>query len=164
MKAKVIIMRGLPGSGKTTHLKMLDEVSDAGNIIASTDNYTGLYDESGVFHPELLSAAHDYCFSTFSRACELTAACEMEPGFIAVDNTNITLAEMNPYRMVARRHKIPVEFHVFEPSYDRAYLEKLFHRNKHDIPFLTIERMAARWDFEPNNWKSEDEIIRLKTV
>lgn len=163
MKTKVIIMRGLPGSGKTTHLKMLDEMSDVGNIIVSTDKFTGLYDSNGVFHPELLSAAHDYCFATFSRACALTTAGEMEPRFIAVDNTNITLAEINPYRMVARRHGLPVEFHVFEPEYNRATLEKLFHRNKHGVPFLTIERMAARWEFEPKHWKSEDEIVKLKT-
>lgn len=100
----VTIMRGLPGAGKTTYIE-----DNYKGLVCSSDFFRGLYDNEWNINFALLADAHDFCFDTFCKACEIKV------DHIIVDNTNVTLAEMAPYRMVARRHKMTIEFVTIEP-------------------------------------------------
>jgi len=161
-KTKVIIMRGLPGSGKSTYLRNLDKTSERINIICSADNYPGLYDTDNNINFKLLSAAHDYCFAKFLKACGNVANGSIEPDFISVDNTNTRLFEMAPYRMVARGAKLPVEFvRVEHTIHDlRLFAE----RNTHNVPFNSLNRMHEGWEELPPFWESETKIQPARPV
>ncbi|MFB6373670.1 MAG: ATP-binding protein [Bradymonadaceae bacterium] len=101
MTEKVIILRGTSGSGKTTWAKRAkrDKLQGVTSIV-SADNYfyqvAGDDESEYDFDPNRLQEAHDLCFGKFMR--------RLRDGLdnVIVDNTNMTLGEVNPYRMVAR--------------------------------------------------------------
>jgi len=66
---KVIIMRGVPGSGKSSYVaRKYPEAT-----VCSADNFFMSADDQGILHyqfnPAQLSAAHDECFREFKNAC-----------------------------------------------------------------------------------------------
>ena len=153
---KVIIMRGLPGSGKSTYLRKLDKESERINIVCSADNYPGLYDAENNINFALLSDAHDYCFAKFLQACGHVKMGSIEPEFIAVDNTNTQLFEMSPYRMVARAMNLPVEFVTL--AHKEGEIDMMAARNSHNVPGQTLWRMHSGWAVLPSFWENETKI------
>lgn len=152
---RVIIMRGLPGSGKSTYLRNLEKASEF-NIICSADYYPGLYDADNNINFKLLSAAHDWCFAKFLEACDDVAQGRPVSAyldFIAVDNTNTQLFEMAPYRMVARAMKLPIE--IVWISHAERDLELFAERNTHNVPLKSLRRMHEGWEQLPPFWEKE---------
>lgn len=150
---KVIIMRGLPGSGKSTYLRNLARSSEC--IICSADNYPGLYDADNNINFKLLSEAHDWCFANFLDACDDVAR-GIDLNFIAVDNTNTQLFEMAPYRMVARAKRLSIEFVRVEHTIHDLML--FAERNTHNVPLSALKRMHEGWQQLPPFWESETKI------
>lgn len=89
---RVIILRGVPGSGKTTLAKRQYD----GACIVSADDY---YMRNGVyrFDPALLSMAHADCLRRFVALLSDGCSCDR----VVVDNTNTTVAEIAPYYALA---------------------------------------------------------------
>jgi len=158
-ETKVIIMRGLPGSGKSTYLAKLDSESGVNNIIVSADRHPGLYDDSMNFNHEHLRAAHEACFSQFHRACEMVSKGEISPEFIAVDNTNLQIWEMTPYEKVAGFYGIPVEIHVFR--FHPNDFTRLANRNNHKVPTSTLHRMIGKFELTPYYWSKVHKTVTL---
>lgn len=139
----VVIMRGLPGSGKSTtakyiHNELLD--FDIHARVLSTDNYfetTGKY----IFDRQKLGAAHAWNQSRVYEA--------LKNGVIPiVDNTNTTIKEMQPYIDMAKEYG----FHVVlvEPSTEWAMdIDECFKRNTHNVPMEAIKAMIGR--YQPTN-------------
>lgn len=140
MTKKVYIMRGVPGSGKTTHAKKLVDPSwDPGSYISADD----FFDRGGVyqFTIEDLGRAHDWCLSSFAS----DLARSISP--IIVDNTNTKLWELAPYALLARAMSYEVEIiHV------KRALERCITTNVHWVPEQTIRRMAEQFEPLPLNW------------
>lgn len=98
---KVFVMRGLPGSGKSSWIKtqIARMESQAPNVVISADSYhLETVDGKSVykFRPERARAAHDCCLSEFVRTMSLPSAIE-----VFVDNTNLSAWEIAPYVRVA---------------------------------------------------------------
>lgn len=159
MNTKVIILRGASGVGKSTYAGHLGSACTRPTVTVSADAYPGLYDDDMNIDYALLGPAHDACFDTFSRTCAMTAAGDMEPELIIVDNTNTQLWEMAPYRMVARRHGIEVQF--MEVVSTRT-AEELARRSVHGAPVAAIEGMLARMEPVPPFWG--DTSLRVNTA
>jgi predicted kinase len=89
---KVIILRGISGSGKTTWIA--NNHPEA--FVVSADHH--FLDKDGNYHfnADHLQEAHEHCFRAFLNALE-----EKRP-LIAVDNTNVALWEITPYSLGAR--------------------------------------------------------------
>lgn len=125
---KVVIMQGVPGSGKSTyiaeHLK--------GAVVVSADHY---FDRLGRFDPSLLSAAHGECLTNFNAAVLAKAA------LIVVDNTNTTPVEVAPYWALAQAYGYEVEIVriVCDPNVAAA-------RNTHGVPVVGVLAMHERLD------------------
>ncbi|XP_077396374.1 uncharacterized protein n4bp2l2 [Festucalex cinctus] len=134
----LILMRGLPGSGKTTMARELLEMGPSG-LILSTDDYFA-HNGGYRYEPSLLGDAHKWNHRRASNA--------MHDGRspVIIDNTNLQAWEMKPYVQMALQQGYRIDF--CEPNtswkYDPYELEK---RNKHGVPQEKIAQMLDRFSY-----------------
>ena len=147
--AKVIIMRGLPGAGKTTWIR--NNLPDA--FICSADNY--FLDEEGVykFDSLLISEAHESCLKCFSEILTSDEEdAEKESLVIVVDNTAIKAWEISPYYNLAKAYGHDVQVVHIKCDSDLAHS-----RNIHGVPLERVEKMDEDLISEtlPSFWNVE---------
>ena len=114
---QVIILRGLPSSGKTTNAATLKNY-----VHCSADLYF-----TDAFDPAQLPAAHRWCRDSFRRALGEN---------IVVDNTNLTAAEIAWYYHEAEDAGSDVVIKTFHTQYPGGK----------DIPQDTLDRMRATFN------------------
>jgi len=128
----LILMRGVPGSGKSSLAKKL---SDGKIPIHSTDNYfmkDGVYQ----FNAKAIGYYHKLNLEAASKA--------MRAGLdVIVDNTNTTFAEMKPYILVALETGHEIVFQEPTTSWKND-LEECTAKNTHNVPKEAVERMLKR--------------------
>lgn len=126
---KVTIMRGSPGSGKSTYANSIK------GTVVSADQFfidaTGVYN----FDPRRLGEAHRWCMRRFidllaERACE----------HVVVDNTNINIEDIAPYVAVAEAFGAETTVVQVEPANQQVAAM----RNIHGVPELKVMDMARR--------------------
>jgi predicted kinase len=139
---KVIIMRGLPGSGKSHHI----EENHPNAYVCSADFFferralkeNKTYEE--VFDWRDLQEAHAICLNDF-----IIALANNEP-VVVVDNTNTTHKEYMNYIAIATC-LADYEVEIIEvPCPDRAALKKFHARNSHGVPWKSMVGMYDRWE------------------
>ncbi|XP_025893333.1 NEDD4-binding protein 2 isoform X2 [Nothoprocta perdicaria] len=133
----LVLLRGVPGSGKSFLARALLE-DNPGGIILSTDDY---FYKNGQYHYDAscLGEAHDW---NRKRAKE---AFEKRVSPIIIDNTNIQAWEMKPYVTLAQQFKYKVMFR--EPdTWWKFKPKELERRNIHGISKEKIKRMLERYE------------------
>lgn len=136
------IMRGLPGSGKSTMAQAIAKAETlAGKSvkIASADFYH--YDETRNynFKVENLAAAHEQCRKT----CE--DAMRHGTDIVILDNTNIKKMDYQIYLYLAEQYKYTVQFVVPETQW--AFdPEGCWRRNIHGVPLERIQMMSEKYE------------------
>ncbi|XP_064274403.1 NEDD4-binding protein 2 isoform X1 [Passer domesticus] len=133
----LVLLRGVPGSGKSYLARNLLE-DNPGGIILSTDDY---FYKDGQYHydPDCLGEAHEW---NRKRAKE---AFEMRLSPIIIDNTNIQAWEMKPYVALAQQFKYKVMFR--EPdTWWKFKPKELERRNIHGVSKEKIKRMLERYE------------------
>jgi predicted kinase len=116
---RLILVRGLPGSGKSTYAKTL-----------GLEHYEAdMYFEQIGFNPALLKDAHNWC------QVETYAALRRGES-VVVSNTFTQRWELRPYYDIAQRCGARVEEVVMRGDYGSI----------HGVPAETIRCMAARWE------------------
>jgi predicted kinase len=129
---KLLVLRGLPGSGKTTYAKNLN------GIICSADDFfcaKGVY----LFDRNSLQDAHDYCYN------KVVAAMEQEMKLIILDNTNTRRSEYSRYVEAAKEHGYFVEEKIIGEVSIGVCATYAF-RNRHGVPLKVIQNMARRFE------------------
>ncbi|NXP55642.1 N4BP2 protein, partial [Heliornis fulica] len=133
----LVLLRGVPGSGKSYLARTLLE-DNPGGIILSTDDY---FYKHGQYHydPDSVGLAHDW---NRKRAKE---AFEMRISPIIIDNTNIQAWEMKPYVTLAQQFKYKVMFR--EPdTWWKFKPKELERRNIHGVSKEKIKKMLERYE------------------
>ena len=133
----VIVLRGLPGTGKSTYVQKHHPTA----LVCSADNYflndDGVYD----FQISKISEAHEYCLQQFIRGILSEAAT------IVVDNTNTQRWEYEDYVLLADKHGYNVQ--ILRIRAQRNDIPLLVQRNVHDVPKATIRKMFKRFEDDP---------------
>lgn len=136
---KCIVLRGVPGVGKSTYAQT------HGCAVVSADNYFSSNGEYK-FNASKLPEAHGQCF----RA----AISVMTHGQrnLVIDNTNIQREELAPYMLLAQALGYAVEIHDCHPI---GGIDSIATRNVHGVPpGRVLERYQAQLDERlPPWWK-----------
>lgn len=147
---KVFVMRGLPGSGKSTWIERVrKDFGQGGSAVVSADHH---HVKGGVyrFDPSKIRMAHDACLGSF-----LSAVREGKLAALFVDNTNVSVWELAPYVRLAELFNHEVE--IIRIECDPLVAAK---RNVHGVPAATVFRMwdALRSERLPGHWKETVEL------
>ena len=139
---KMIIMRGLPGSGKSYKAKeILSKISPGTSVlVASTDDYwlrpDGQYDVNRQLFPQ----AHTWNQQRVRKFVQKRSGnC-----VVIVDNTNIELWEPREYVKIALQNQLTIEFAYSDAPW-AFNLKGCLRRNSHKVPKKIIEDMIERW-------------------
>jgi tRNA uridine 5-carbamoylmethylation protein Kti12 len=148
-QARVVILSGLPGSGKSRFAERLRvECVERGqeSLVCSADDHH-LVEGEYRFNPKNAAAAHRVCMRKYLECC----VARYPHNLIIVDNTNTSAEEIAPYLRVAEALEIPV-------SIKRLWVppEVSFARNTHAVPLPTILAMYRRMlEPLPSTWPVE---------
>ena len=129
---KLIILRGVPGSGKSTYAKnLIKYLTDVGFTAVSYEADTYFYDKDGNYNwnPDLLNNAHMWCQHRVSEAL-------MTHDFVIVANTNIDRKSVQKYIKIAK--ECNAEYVVLR-------LGTRF-QNVHEVPAEVVENMPLLGD------------------
>ena len=139
---KITILRGLPGSGKSTWAKK--QIAENSNTIkiasVSADTYFVRPDGRYDWNPKLLGNAHDWCFEQFKH---YVAFCDYD--HVIVDNTNVEKKHIKRYTDFARMFKYEIEIKMIG-STDEQFFDEYTKRNVHGVKKETIEKMAHKME------------------
>jgi tRNA uridine 5-carbamoylmethylation protein Kti12 len=143
MRHQVYILRGVPGSGKSTMTKrLLSGLSpDETSTIVSADHW---FEKSGSyqFDPTQLGQAHGNSQKSFIEALKNGVS------VVIVDNTNIKNRDMKLYIDQAKK---------FNYDWEIVQLEAADPQNIHGVPSDTVasmvKRLASEVEKMPEEWK-----------
>lgn len=134
MSKILIILRGLPGSGKTSFAYHMFS-----NNVFEADQY--FYDDEGGynFDASKLGEAHKWCQSEVEKLMRMSDDTQYGKE-IVVSNTSTTEKELQPYLDLADKYGYKVISLIVENR----------HGNKsvHNVPDETIEKMKNRFEIK----------------
>lgn len=148
---RLVLMQGLPGSGKSTVAREIAADAEAEGlraVIRSTDDFFTTSDGHYAFDEEKLPTAH--------RLNEMRADRDMEDGVdvVIVDNTFTRREFAQPYVDSARKHGYEIEVRLVDPGIDVCKARNAERTPDRRIPDEVIDRMHGqmeelRFDDEP---------------
>jgi predicted kinase len=135
---ELILMRGLPGSGKSTRAREL-----AGHFgqVFSTDDFFVDVDGNYKWFGNLLGKAHDW------NQRRSLAALHANIPIVVIDNTNTTLKDLRSYLPhINAARQLGYTVRVEEPQTSWKFdLDELVELNTHNVPRVAIETMLNRY-------------------
>lgn len=146
LNGAVIIMRGIPGSGKSTFVRQ--NYSHA--TVCSADHYFVDGEGNYEFDIDLIGEAHQYCRDQFEEALAYGDQ------LIVVDNTNLSMRAMSFYIEEAMEKQYEVFFvHMVTP------VEIAVERQTHDVPEETVQEFADKMEELPPIYKKKE--VKIKS-
>jgi predicted kinase len=140
----LILVRGLPGSGKTTFANLISAIDNGKKYpVISADDY--FYDEDGNynFDASKLGSAHGYC--KYETQKQLKKGVK----YVFVANTFTKKSEFGPYINLANQYGYNVFSIIVENRHDNESV--------HDVPREIIIKMKDRFDIRlVNDHKNKD--------
>ena len=131
---QVVIMRGLPGSGKSTIAETLAKSTEF-SYVCSADKFFIDHDGKYIFDRSQIGQAHKYCRTWFD------AFIKSGTDLIIVDNTNVKRKDFAYYIDQAQKYKYAVT-EVLVGGWSDNDITTYHRRCTHGVPLETIQRMA----------------------
>lgn len=131
----LILLRGVPGCGKTTLGNVILLTNQLNNQdVLSADNFFVNEKDEYIFDPTKLKEAHN--------DCQVKCADRMRNQFskIVVANTFTQEWEMEPYFTMAERYNYRIHTVIVENRHDS--------KNVHNVPEEKIEQMVNRFQIK----------------
>ena len=142
MNVKVVILRGVPGAGKSTVVRKFY----ANAVVCSADNYFIGADGRYNYDATKAGEAHSWCFKEFIRNLN-QAKNTADQTTIVVDNTNVRLWEYQNYVGLANLLEVPVVVIEVMPT-TLKQLKDCCVRNTHNVPQHIIASMAMSFEHD----------------
>jgi hypothetical protein len=143
---QVIIIRGLPGSGKDRKVhQILSGVMPDTAVVCSADDFFMVGGEYK-FDPTKLGEAHATCMAKFCQA--LVDGKQL----IICNNSNSMRWEFRHYGLAAGAagYNVEIEFATEQPHESKFitidHVRRFAARNVHGVPLAAVAAMAARWE------------------
>lgn len=141
MSKTLVIMQGIPGSGKSTVAKGIR--AQTAGVILSTDEFWYEVTKDGVswrgedynFDPTRITEAHEWNQMRADHSMAADSLC------VIIDNTNIKREHVLPYLVLAAKYGYTVQ--VVRVETDPALAAS---RNTHNVPVDTVFRMHAEME------------------
>jgi tRNA uridine 5-carbamoylmethylation protein Kti12 len=123
----LIIVRGIPGSGKSTFAKEIVKMFPDNSIHWESDMF---YMHNGVYcwKPTIAHLGHRWCENKVKQSFN-------DKDIVIVSNTFTTSSEMKPYVDFAHENGITVQYVRMANEFE----------NEHGVPESTLEKMKARF-------------------
>lgn len=136
---EIILIRGVPGSGKTTYAQELAIEKNMATVEADSWHFIKKNEEESKyeFNADNLESAHRWCILQAERFARLGRG-------IIISNTFITAAECAPYYVIAEKYDLPVTIMTMTGNYGTI----------HDVPDIIVESMKLRFE-------SDDSVRKL---
>jgi len=134
----MFVMRGLPGSGKSTVVKQIQNFHPQ-SLVCSADQY--FINENGhyEFDASLLKEAHSWCQSKAKEACEA------DTHIVIIDNTGVKKWELVPYFKMASQNNYAVV--LVEPKTPwKFHVDELLKRNVHKVDRFILNKRIKDWE------------------
>ena len=125
MEKALILVRGIPGSGKSTFAALLSKA------ICCADDYH-MHKGKYVWKAEKISKAHEWC----QRKCRRFMKKGIER--IVIANTNTTVRELQPYMDLAKQFNYKFFSIIIETRHDNKSI--------HNVPEVTLDKMKERFN------------------
>ena len=128
----LIIVRGIPGSGKSTFAKEIVKMFPDDSVHWESDMF---FMHNGVYcwKPNKVNLAHRWCQQKVEKSFDAV-------DIVVVSNTFTTESEMKSYLDFAKENGISVQIVRMENRFE----------NEHGVPKATLEKMKARFVDMPN--------------
>lgn len=145
LRPQAVILRGLPGAGKSHIARQLCDrflaqiaVPQRYGCICTTDDF--FETASGYcFDPQRLGEAHDWNRQRFASLCDRKLP------LLICANTNLEPREWQPYAAMAEKAGYRLRLLTIGQPADPAHRALCVARNQHGVDAATIEAMAKRF-------------------
>lgn len=152
---KIIILRGIPGSGKSSLCKEIKDKFSSTKIVSvhSTDSKHYRWVKNGdkaewkyIFQKRNLLEYHKQTLT------DTIGSMLINDNIIVLDNTSTTFSEIKPYCIAAILRGYSIE--ILEPNTEWKYdINMCFEKNTHNVPLDTIKRMLNRFESTDSCYK-----------
>jgi len=151
----VVVMRGLPGSGKSHFIRTTIPYS----VAVSADDFF-VTDGKYQFDITKLNLAHKACLRNFDKLLNKQL---LGTNTLVVDNTGTTVVEIAPYVQLALAHGHSVIIATILERPETAHAQ-----NTHGVPLVAIQAMHKRmqpfYDELPPWWNTEELVLAEKAI
>lgn len=140
MSKTLILMQGIPASGKSTVARAIAVVSE-NSIVLSADEFW--YDTNGryVYVTEHAGQAHAWN----QRRC-VAAMQSDEYDTVIIDNTNTVQKEAEPYFALARMYDFEIQVVSIQTPYEICIARNDYRKTDRQVPHDVMRRMYNRME------------------